>query len=176
MIINNECKQEDLIKTNYKCIENKLNQCRIRPIDNTGFYNIMSSYDGKCLNYSDDKISMVYCRNDNKNQASSIKYGKICSGTNKCLDGNYKINPVILQSVKYDHLTCSSIYVKRGYNCCLNQNTPVEYINKIGNWSIEDGKFCGIGYQRRTFSILDGSYQCCSSVNPEVAYIDEKRK
>ena len=40
---------------------------------------------GKCLNYSDDKKFMDYCRNDNKNQAFSIKNGKICSRTNKCL-------------------------------------------------------------------------------------------
>ncbi|ORX75332.1 hypothetical protein BCR32DRAFT_190187, partial [Anaeromyces robustus] len=58
-----------------------------------------------------------------------------------------------------------------GINCCSNQNTEVAYVDEIGNWGIENGKLCGIGYTRCSFSIL--GYPCCSSVNPEVVYTDD---
>ncbi|OUM58872.1 Non-catalytic module family DOC2, partial [Piromyces sp. E2] len=61
-----------------------------------------------------------------------------------------------------------------GYKCCSNQNTKVQYVDNIGNWGVENGELCGIGYERCSFGILDDPYPCCSSVNPEVVMTDEK--
>ncbi|ORX83210.1 hypothetical protein BCR32DRAFT_202025, partial [Anaeromyces robustus] len=61
-----------------------------------------------------------------------------------------------------------------GYKYCSNQNTVVEYVDSIGNWDIENGKLYVIGYSRCSFGIL--SYNCCSSVNPEIIKIDENSK
>ncbi|OUM56253.1 Non-catalytic module family DOC2, partial [Piromyces sp. E2] len=60
-----------------------------------------------------------------------------------------------------------------GIKCCSNQNTKVQYVDEIGNWGVENGELCGIGYERCSFSALDDPYPCCSSVNPEVVYTDE---
>ena len=87
------------------------------------------------------------------------------------MDGNYGFHPKILESKKYDNLTCSTRFAKYGYTCCSNQNTQVQYVDEIGNWGVENGKLCGIGYERCSFSVL--GFNCCSSVNPEVVSTDE---
>jgi len=170
-VIDENGNQHDTVKTNYKCIKNKLNQWRIK--QNGSYYNIVSAYDGKCLNYSDNSLNMQKCKNNNKYEDFTIKDGIICSrlNSNKCLDGNYDFHPIILQSKKYDNLTCSTRFAKRGVKCCSNQNTQVQYVDDIGNWGIENGELCGIGYTRCSFSVL--GYDCCSSVNPEVVQTDE---
>ena len=43
----------------------------------------------------------------------TIKDGKAYSRVNKCIDGVISFNPVVLQSSRYDHLTCSTNYIKR---------------------------------------------------------------
>jgi len=137
------------------------------------FYSILSAYDGKCLNYSNDKLYMEKCNDNNKTEDFSIKNGNICARLNesKCLEGTFSIHPVTLESKRYDNLSCSSNFARLGFNCCSDQNTQVQYVDDIGNWGIENGKLCGIGYERCSFSVL--GYNCCSSVNPEVVQTDE---
>ena len=84
---------------------------------------------------------------------------------------NFNIIPIPLESKKYENLTCSSKFAKRGYKCCDNQDTKVEYVDDVGNWGIENGELCGIGYERCSFGIL--GYNCCSSVNPKIEAIDK---
>jgi len=158
--------QQDLVKTNYRCIRNKLNKWRISQNDN--YYKIISSYDGKCLNYSNDVLHVQECEENNVYEDFTIKNGEICAkfDNSKCIDGTYEITPTVLESAKYDHLTCSTIFAKIGFDCCSNQNTQVEYVDKIGNWGIENGELCGIGYERCLWSAF--GYPCCSSVNPEI--------
>ena len=160
-------------QNDYKCVENNLNRWYIKQNVQGKFYSIVSAYDGKCLNYSNDKLYMEKCEYDNEKQGFSIKDGKICSrlDESQCLDGNYDIDPVPLKSKKYDNLTCSITFARLGVKCCSNKNTKVEYVDEIGNWGVENGKLCGIGYERCSFSVL--GFNCCSSVNPEVVSTDE---
>ncbi|KAL6625936.1 hypothetical protein U3516DRAFT_853824 [Neocallimastix sp. 'constans'] len=95
------------------------------------------------------------------------KDGKAYSRVNKCIDGVISFNPVVLQSSRYDHLTC-------GYKCCFNQNAKVEKVDKYGKWAKKNGEWCGIGYERCTFEVL--GYYCCSSVNPKVVKEDSYGK
>lgn len=48
----------------------------------------------------------------------------------------------------------------------------MEYVDSIGNWGIKNNKLCGIGYKRCSWRIL--GYDYCSSINPEVAFTNEK--
>ena len=146
--VNNQGNQKDSIKTNYKCVNNKKNKWRIE--ENSNYYRIRSSYDAKCLNYSNDGLFVDNCNGNNFEQII-IKDNKICSINNKCLDGKYTIKPTIIESPKYEHLTCSSRYIRAGYNCCDNQNARVEKVDDIGNWAKENGEWCGIGYERCSF-------------------------
>jgi len=50
-----------------------MNKWRIE--QNGNYYRIRSSYDAKCLTYSNNKLSMNYCDN-NQNKQFSIKNGK----------------------------------------------------------------------------------------------------
>ena len=171
-IVNNNGIEIEVIKTGDKCINNNLNKWRIK--QNDKFYTIMSAYDTKCLNYDPQKDSLYMkdCDENNKYQDFAIKNSKICSRLNetKCLDGNYDIRPLPIESPKYEHLTCSYIFEELGFSCCYDQNTQVEYVDEIGNWGIENGKLCGIGYTRCSFEAL--GYHCCSSSNPEVVSTD----
>jgi len=173
-IINSQDQVQELIKTNNKCINNKKNKWFIR--QNGQFYSIVSSYDAKCLNHDGKKLYMDYCKKNNKYEQFVVKNGKFCVqfDNSKCLDGKFKIIPTALESPRYEHLSCSSIFPDLGFRCCYDQNTKVEYVDEIGNWGIENGELCGIGYERCSFSILDEGYPCCSSVNPEVVMTDEK--
>jgi len=173
LIIDEQGNQQDLVKTDYKCVQNKLNQWSFKP--NGDYYSIISAYDGKCLNIGNNGLYMQECRKNNIYEHFSIKDGKICSryDISKCLDGNYGFHQKILESKKYDNLKCSTRFAKYGYTCCSNQNTQVQYVDEIGNWGVENGKLCGIGYERCSFSALADPYPCCSSVNPEVVQTDE---
>jgi len=164
--------EEEFIKSNYKCVDNKKNKWRIMPKDN--YYNIKSSYDAKCLSYSKSRLSMSYC-DDSQSKQFSIKNGKIClrSG-NYCLDSKFQIQPTIIKPIRYEYLTCSSNYLKAGYKCCRNQYAKVEKVDDIGNWAKENGEWCGIGYERCSFEVL--GYHCCSSVNPKVVKEDSYGK
>jgi len=51
-------------------------------------------------------------------------------------------------------------------NVILIQNTPVEQVDEIGNWSIEHNKLCGIDHEKCSWNAF--RYPCCSSVNPEI--------
>jgi len=163
--------ESEVIKTNYKCIDNKMNKWRLNK--NNNFYNIISSYDAKCLSNSNGELQMQKCDENNKYQDFTIEDGIICSRINKsqCLENKYKFVPASLNSLRYDHLTCSSIYAELGFDCCSNKNIQVEYVDEIGNWGIENGKLCGIGYDRCSWSAF--GYPCCNSINPEVKYTDE---
>ena len=93
LVIDEQGNRQDLVKTNYKCVNNKLNKWYFKESDQDNFYFIVSSYDGKCLSYSDDKLSVEICKGNNNNEIFSIKNGKICSRLyeSKCLDGKYDI-------------------------------------------------------------------------------------
>ena len=58
--------KDDIVKTNNKCVENNLNKWLIIPSNDGKFFLIISVYDGKCLNYSDDRLSMQKCNKNNK--------------------------------------------------------------------------------------------------------------
>jgi len=162
----------DLIKTDYRCINNALNQWRIRISGKGKFYSLISVYDEKCLNYSNNSWYMQECMSNNKREDFTIRNGKICSrlDESQCLEGQFNLEPTIFQPSEYENLTCSTKFVKRGYKCCSNPNTKVEYVDSIGNWGIENGKLCGLGYTRCSFETI--GYPCCSSVNPGVVDID----
>jgi len=49
----------DIIKTNYRCIKNKLNQWHFKSSGKGKFISIISAYDGKCLNYNLENISSL---------------------------------------------------------------------------------------------------------------------
>ncbi|OUM59903.1 hypothetical protein PIROE2DRAFT_14425 [Piromyces sp. E2] len=57
----------DLIKTNYKCVDNKLNQWHIKSSSKGKgkFYSLMSSYDAKYLNY-ETKNNTLYMQDFSK--------------------------------------------------------------------------------------------------------------
>jgi len=169
-INNNQGESQELIKTDYKCVNNKFNKWFIKQKGN--YYSIISSYDAKCLNYSEDKIYMDYCKDNNKYELFTIKNGKICAQYNnsKCLSNEFKIIPTIIESPRYEDISCSSIFADLGFSCCYNKDTQTEYIDEIGNWGIEDDKLCGIGYERCSWNAI--GYPCCSSVNPKVVYSD----
>lgn len=61
LVIDEQGNQQDLVKTNYKCIENKLNQWRVKSSGKGKFYSIISEYDGKCLNYGNDGLYIQEC-------------------------------------------------------------------------------------------------------------------
>ncbi|OUM58871.1 Non-catalytic module family DOC2, partial [Piromyces sp. E2] len=174
IIINEKGEKQELVKTTYKCVNNKMNKWRLR--QNGKYYNIISSYDAKCLTHSNGELYIQECKENNSYQDFTINDGKICSAMeeSKCLDNSYKFVSTPLESPRYEHLTCSSIYAELGYDCCSEENNKVEYVDEIGNWGIENGKLCGIGYERCSFGALDEPYPCCSSVNPEVVMTDEK--
>jgi len=55
---------QDIIKTNYKCIDNDLNKWYVKQNnDDEKIYSIISLYDNKCLNYSGD---ILYVENVKK--------------------------------------------------------------------------------------------------------------
>ena len=170
-IISSQGQSQELVKTNYKCVDNKKNKWFIR--QNGNLYSIVSSYDAKCLNLNGENLYMDYCKDNNKYQQFIIKNGKFCSQLNnsKCLGGKFTIKPSTLESPRYEHLTCASIFSELGYRCCYDENTKVEYVDEIGNWGVENGELCGIGYERCSFGVL--GYPCCSSVNPEVVKVNE---
>jgi len=164
--------EEDLIKTNYKCVDNKKNKWRV--VLKGDYYNIQSSYDAKCLTYFNNRLSINYC-DDNQNKQFSFKNGKICSrNSGYCLDNKFQVRPTVITSSRYEHLTCSSNYLRAGYQCCRNQYAKVEKVDDFGNWAKENGEWCGIGYERCPFEVL--GYHCCSSVNPKVVKEDEYGK
>ncbi|ORX64261.1 PLC-like phosphodiesterase [Anaeromyces robustus] len=144
IITDEQGNKQDIVKFDYKCVDNNLNKWHIEESNDGKFYSIVSSYDDKCLNYSGDTLHMQECKNNNKYQEFTIKDDIICSriDATKCLNG---------------------------VKCCSNQNTQVQYVDEIGNWGIENGNW-GIGYERCSFSIL--GYKCCFSVNPEVKFTD----
>ncbi|OUM56499.1 Non-catalytic module family DOC2, partial [Piromyces sp. E2] len=177
LIVDEQGNKQDVIKTNYKCVNNKMNKWRIKQSGKGKFYSILSSYDAKCINYDPQKniFFMKDCTKNNKYEDFTINDGIICSrmDNTKCLDGAFEFTPTVIESPRYENLICSSVFAELGYECCYNENTKVEYVDEIGNWGIENGKLCGIGYERCSFSALDDPYPCCSSVNPEVVYTDE---
>jgi hypothetical protein len=73
IIINQQGYEEEMIKYDYKCVNNKKNKWRI--ISKGNFYNIISSYDAKCLTYSNNRLFMNYC-NNNSNQQFSFRNKK----------------------------------------------------------------------------------------------------
>ncbi|OUM61005.1 Non-catalytic module family DOC2, partial [Piromyces sp. E2] len=91
---------------------------------------------------------MDYCKDNNRYEQFIIKNGKFCAqfDNSKCLGDKFKIIPSALESPRYEHLICSSIFADLGYKCCYNPDTKIEYVDEIGNWGIENGKLCGIGY------------------------------
>ena len=174
LLIDKDDNHRDLIKTSYKCVENELNQWRIKISDEGKFYSIISVYDDKCLSYSDNTWNMQKCEKNNKDIDFIIKEGRICARLNesKCIDGRYDLIPVISKSPIYNNLTCSMIFAMHGIKCCSDPNTEVSYVDNFGNWGIENGKLCGIGYTRCAWSTF--GYPCCSSVNPEVQEEDAR--
>ncbi|OUM59713.1 hypothetical protein PIROE2DRAFT_14684 [Piromyces sp. E2] len=135
-IINSQGQSQELIKTNNKCINNKMNKWLIR--QNSKFYSIVSSYDAKCLNYSDEGLFIDYCKDNNKYEQFIIKNGKFCAqfDNSKCLGNNLKIIPSAFESPRYEYLTCSFIFADFDYKCCYNPDTKVEYVDEIGNWKL----------------------------------------
>jgi len=115
------------------------------------------------------------CKKNNKYEDFTLKDGISCAhlDNTKCLNGKYNIIPIALKSKEYDNLICSTRFAKRMFPCCSNQNIKVKYVDNIGNWGIENGELCGIGYERCSFSVLDNLYPCCSSVDLKVEEIDE---
>jgi len=144
---------QEIIKINYKCTKNPKNKWSIR--QNGKFFNIISSYDNKCLIYKDNLLSVAKYNKNNKNEDFVIRKGVICSRVNiyKCMYGVFEFLHTTLESKKYDNLTCSSNYIKRGYKCCRNQNAKVEKVDNYGNWAKENGEWCGIGYERCSFEV-----------------------
>ncbi|KAL6588517.1 hypothetical protein U3516DRAFT_863077 [Neocallimastix sp. 'constans'] len=163
--------QTDLVKTDYKCVNNSKNKWYVN--SNGSYYNIISAYDGKCLGYSENGLHMEKCKSDNKYEQFSIEDGIICprNRVTNCLNSSFNFHPTILEPSEYQSLSCSSRFVKSGYKCCHNQNAKVEKVDEIGNWAKENGEWCGIGYDRCTFELA--GYHCCSSVNPEVVDTDD---
>ncbi|KAG4084148.1 PLC-like phosphodiesterase [Neocallimastix lanati (nom. inval.)] len=88
------------------------------------FYSLISVYDEKCLNYSNNSWYMQECMSNNKGEDFTIRNGKICSrlDESQCLEGQFNLEPTILQPSEYENLTCSTKFVKRGYKCCSNPN------------------------------------------------------
>ena len=60
LIIDEQGNQQDLVKTDYKCVQNKLNQWSFKP--NGDYYSIISAYDGKCLNIGNNGLYIQECR------------------------------------------------------------------------------------------------------------------
>ena len=172
IITDEQGNQHDLVKTNYKCIDNSLSKWRIKQNNDGKYYSIISAYDDKCLNYSGDALYMQECKDNNKYQKFTIKDDIICilNDETKCLN-NYNIYPTALEPKEYENLSCSTNFASFGVKCCSDKNIQVEYVDEIGNWGIENGELCGIGYKRCSFSVL--GFNCCSSVNPEVVFTDE---
>jgi len=176
IIIDNQGNQQDLVKFNYKCIDNNLNKWYIKESGNSNYYTIVSLYDYKCLKYDseNDMLTIQECEKNNKYEEFTIKNNVICTRIDekKCLNG-FDIYPSAKIPQKYENLNCSINFAVLGFPCCSPGNTKVEYVDKIGNWGTENGKLCGIGYERCSFSVLDEPYPCCSSINPEIVYTDE---
>ncbi|ORX64712.1 hypothetical protein BCR32DRAFT_193221, partial [Anaeromyces robustus] len=67
---------------------------------------------------------------------------------------------------------CFSKSLKPSYPCC--KNDKVVYVDKSGEWGIENGKWCGIGNgydpSNTCFSLALG-YPCCQSC--KVLYTDK---
>ena len=128
--------QSDVIKTNYKCVDNNLNKWYIKQTNNN-YYSIISVYDNKCLNYSEDGLYIEKCKKNNEYQEFTIKDNIICPRLNifKCLN-NFSVYPIAKKPKKYKNLTCSINFARLGIKCCSNQNTKVEYVDEIGNWGV----------------------------------------
>jgi len=164
---------QDIVKTNYKCIDNDLNKWYIKQNnDDEKIYSIISLYDNKCLNYSGDILYVEKCKENNIYEKFTIKDNIICSqfDTTKCFN-NFDIYPTSIKPKSYENLTCSTNFARLGIKCCSNSNAQVKYVDEVGNWGVENGELCGIGYERCSWSIL--GYPCCSSLNPTVIYTDE---
>eukprot|EP00833_Pecoramyces_ruminatium_P002271 jgi/Orpsp1_1/1176303/evm.model.c7180000057129.2 len=161
----------DKVSVLSKCVKNSKNQWYIN--SNGKYYNIISAYDNKCLSYnkSQNTLEISKCDKSNHNIDFTVKDRIICSRVdeNKCLNGKFDLLYVTLQSKKYDNLSCSSRFAKYGYPCCSDQTIPTQYVDNIGNWGIENGKLCGLGYERCSFEAL--GYHCCSNANPKVAIL-----
>lgn len=166
-VINNK----ESITVGSECVKSSKNQWYI--VRNDEFYNIVSVYDKKCIIYENNSLGITKCDKNNKNIDFTIKKGVICSRVDKykCIFGIFEFSQTTLESKFYENLSCSTRFAKRGYNCCSNQNIPVAYVDSIGNWGIENGKYCGLGYKRCPFETI-GS-RCCSSFNTKVLRTDE---
>jgi len=75
--------------------------------------------------------------------------------------------------------TCSKKITDLGYPCC-SANCVINYTDKDGNWSIENGQWCGCGsdeddvndtLNQCSTKITDSGYACCSN-NCKVVYTD----
>jgi len=171
ILVDKNGNQRDLVKTDHKCIDyNMMNEWHIKRKGK--FYSIISDYDGKCLNYSEDgSLYMQECKKDNKYENFIIKTdGVKCSQLSEtnCLD--FSVIPVPLKPEIYRNLTCSMNFARLGIKCC-SKDIEVEYVDQIGNWGIEKDELCGIGYARCSFETI--GYPCCNSLNPEVVSTDE---
>jgi len=116
---------------------------------------------------------MQECKNNNKYENFLIKDNGInCSqlGVTNCLD--FSIIPTFSKPKKYERLDCSMNFATIGIKIkCCSKDTKVEYVDQIGNWDIENGEICGIGYLRCSFETI--GYPCCTSLNSEVVSTDE---
>ena len=76
LVIDEHGNRQYLVKTNYKCINNKLNKWCFKESDQSNFYFIISFYESKCLSYFNDKLTMEIFKGNNNNEIFSIKNGK----------------------------------------------------------------------------------------------------
>ena len=170
LVVDKHGKQRDLVKTDHKCINGMFNEWHIERRGK--FHAIISDYDRKCLNYSKDgSLHMKECKKNNKYENFIIKDDGIdCSklGATNCLDFSFISTPAMPK--KYKNLPCSWNFANLGIKCC-SKDAKTEYVDYLGNWGIENGKLCGIGYTRCSFETI--GYPCCTSLNPEVVSTDE---
>ncbi|ORX49953.1 PLC-like phosphodiesterase, partial [Piromyces finnis] len=67
----------EIVIVNSKCKNNPKNKWTIN--SHNEYYNIISGYDSKCLEYENGSLNVVKCKTNRKNQDFSIKHGVICS-------------------------------------------------------------------------------------------------
>ena len=138
--------KNDKITTNSKCTKGSKSQWYFKPNDK--YFNIISAYDNKCLVFQNEKLIVKDCDKSNKYEDFIIKNSTICSriDSKKCLDGKYNIYSSPLESKQYSNSTCSSTYIKHGYNCCT-KCVNIDHEDDIGIWGFENGDWCGIPFE-----------------------------
>jgi len=83
------------------------------------------------------------------------------------------LNTLTIASVCIANVVAKNCWAEElGFKCCSSSDAKVEYTDNDGEWSIEDGNWCGILKKPECWAKELG-FECCTSKDIEVQYTDK---